>query len=890
MLAAREILSAGRERLAAQHRAGSPGVQVSAALTDLYDEIVLALYEAALGTILESEREGFLKEFALVAVGGYGRCDIAPYSDVDLLILHTKATASQASQLAKHLIQDIYDTGLVAGQSLRTVPEALRLAFSDPSIFTTLLEARYLAGDEGLLAKLQRQFLTKTQWNRRGLLQKIVTAREEERNQFGETVYLLEPNVKRSPGGLRDLQLLRWIGYTRYGHKDIESLHLNGELHQEDRDLLRAAREFLLRVRNELHFHAGQAHDILDKRQQLRIAEVFGYEATTGLLPVERFMQDYFRHSQSIRQIVARFVEGARPFRRLQEWLGPLVSFSLGGEFRVGPYSILATQRGQAQLRQDLTQVLRLVVLASLYNKRIAHRTWKFVRTAVAGFHNEVPAAAKRHFLELLSNPPRLGELLHTLHELGVLEKLIPQYAHARSLLQFNEYHKYTVDEHSLRAVECSTEFAERSDILGQAYRDLRDKWLLHLALLIHDLGKGFAEDHSEVGARMAVEIARSFELDEHDSEVLRFLVHKHLYMSHLAFRRDTSDPNLILKLARDVGSPEVLSMLYVLTCADLSAVGPGVFNDWKGEVLASLYQRTMRHLTGDDPGQDDEHRRADLAAAVQEAGAASEWFTRQIAALPDPYLQSAPPAQLFTELRQLADLRPTEVKTWSRYLPESQTVEYTIGTHEAVASGIFHKLTGALSSQGLQILGADIYTLLDGLVLDRFHVTDPDYAAEPSGERLAEVQAALVAALSTDQPPTFRKIWQSRDKQALQSLTRQPTQFHADNATSDKYTILDIFASDRRGLLYTITRELYELGLNVSLAKIGTYVDQVVDVFYVTDNAGHKILQESRLREIRARVQKAIEALDPSESGGNGASPVDATKSTGSESQLTPK
>ncbi len=223
----------------------------------------------------------------------------------------------------------------------------------------------------------------------------------------------------------------------------------------------------------------------------------------------------------------------------------------------------------------------------------------------MANTRRDVTPTARKQFLALLDNPTRLGELLRTLHELGVLEKLIPQFAHARSLLQFNEYHKFTVDEHTLRAVENATMFIDRQDALGEAYRDLQDKWLLHLALLMHDLGKGFVEDHSELGAKMCLEIAPLFELNEHDTEVLRFLVHKHLTMSHLAFRRDTSDPQVILKFAREVGSPEVLSMLYVLTCADLSAVGPGVFNDWKAEVLSMLYQRTLRHLTGDSDADD---------------------------------------------------------------------------------------------------------------------------------------------------------------------------------------------------------------------------------------------------------------------------------------------
>ncbi len=685
----RQMLAEGRARLAAQHRAGSPGIQVCAALTELTDQIVCATYKAALAELPEKEIKELSEGLSLAALGGYGRGDMAFYSDVDLLILHSKTAGKLAKKVVKIFVQDLYDIGLIVGQSLRTVDEAVKLALSDASIYTTQVEARYLVGSESIFQKFEYKFQRRSQWVWRRVIKQIEEARGEEREQFGGTVYLLEPNVKRSSGGLRGLQLLRWIGFARYGKRDPDSLHLMGVLHQEDRDALRRAREFLLRVRNELHLHANKAHDVLDKGEQVRIAELFGYAATEAMLPVERFMQEYFRHTQAVRQITKRFVEGAQPYRRLTEWLGPWISYSLEGEYRVGPHAITATRTGQANLKRDLTHVLRLARLANTYNKQIAYSTWKLVRDSVARQRGEISPAARRQFLELLDNPTRLGELLRTLHELGVLEKLIPAFSHARSLLQFNEYHKFTVDEHTLRAVEAATEFAQRDDLLGATYRNLHDKRLLHLALLIHDLGKGYVEDHSEIGQRIAAELAGPFELDERETETLKFLVHKHLSMSHLAFRRDTSDPAVILQFASDVGSPEVLSMLYVLTCADLSAVGPDVFNDWKGEVLASLYQRTMRQLTGEATTKDDDRLRAKLTELLQPE-ARSEWFQRQLQYLPSAYLHGASPAQLAEELRKLAQLDAQRSEAWAVYLPESQTMEYVVATHESIARGIF--------------------------------------------------------------------------------------------------------------------------------------------------------------------------------------------------------
>ena len=317
VLTGRQMLADGRARLAAQHRANSPGIQVCAALTELTDQIVNATFQAALAELTENEAKQLKDGIVIAALGGYGRGDMAFYSDVDLLILHSKSLGSLAKKVVKVFVQDLYDIGLIVGQSLRTVDEAVKLAMGDASIFTTQIEARYLSGSEALLQKFEHKFQRRSRRVWRRMIKQIEEARSVERDQFGETVYLLEPNVKRSSGGLRDLQLLRWIGFARYGKRDPESLRLMGVLHQEDRDALRRAREFLLRVRNELHLHANKANDVLDKGEQVRLAELFGYAATEAMLPVERFMQEYFRHTQAVRQITRALRRRAQPYRQL---------------------------------------------------------------------------------------------------------------------------------------------------------------------------------------------------------------------------------------------------------------------------------------------------------------------------------------------------------------------------------------------------------------------------------------------------------------------------------------------------------------------------------------------------------------------------------------------
>jgi [protein-PII] uridylyltransferase len=337
--------------------------------------------------------------------------------------------------------------------------------------------------------------------------------------------------------------------------------------------------------------------------------------------------------------------------------------------------------------------------------------------------------------------------------------------------------------------------------------------------------------------------------------------------MSHLAFRRDTHDEELILRFAVDVGSPEILDMLFVLTAADFAAVGPGVWNNWKAEVLIGLYRRTMRHLASDSPAVDSferlKARRAEVLSCLAK-DADQKWYLRQIESLQPAYAFSRPPANIADELRDLHSITPDGVRTRAHYNPETRTLEFVVGTHNEITPGLFHKLTGALASQGLEILSADINTLADGLVLDRFYVHDPDYAEEPPRHRLEEVERALVQALTTPAgaAPTFRKVWRSagRDRMALATL---PTRIKIDNSTSDGFTIIDIFAHDRMGLLFTITRTIFELGLSVSVAKIGTYLDQVVDVFYVTDQSGRKISNEARLQEISQRLLEAIDRAE---------------------------
>lgn len=865
----RKRLAEGFEALRCRHQAGAAGAEIAAALADLRDEVLCQLFRAAAEEITSSARET-LPGVALVAHGGYGRRQVAPFSDVDVMILRTASARRVAAALAERLLRDGFDAGLELGHSVRTIPQACRLAWQDPTICSSLLDSRFLIGDRGLFERFWQRYCKGLRRRATALVRAIERARTEERLRYGETVYLLEPNIKRSRGGLRDAHLIGWMGRIRWRTSDPAELVRLGVFSAEDAAALAEAVAFLLWVRNELQFHAGKAGDVLSRGEQFRIAQVRGDRSGDGILAVERFMRDYFRHTGHVNDLAARVGWRAAPARRWKRLWAGLFGQRVPGGLLAGPTEILATSKAMSRFEGNLPAIMEVLELASVYDKTLAPETWEAIGGCARSLPADLPAAACQRFLAILDRPARLGELLRQMHRVGLLERFVPEFAHARGLLQFNQYHKYTVDEHCLRAVERATEFAGDGGPLGRAYAAIASKRVVHLALLVHDLGKGFPEDHSERAGAIAREAAARLGMPADEADQVEFLARRHLLMNHTALRRDTSDEQTVVRFAAEVGSPERLQMLYVLTAADLGAVGPDTWTGWKAEVLADLFHQAMQHLAGESLGTSRrEYLQGRRQAVRQRLGldVHRAAIARQLEALPAAYLMSTEPEEIAEDLRLLARLAPGQVHAQARYLPGTQTVQFTIGTREEVAPGIFHRLTGALSSKGLQILSAQIYTLADGMVLDRFWVYDPDYAGQPPPERLEEVCQALRESLRPEaRPPTFRRLWQlgAADHHRL---VRPESRVLVDNHTSDRYTIIDVITLDRRGLLYAITRTLFELGYSVWRAKIGTYLDQVVDVFYVTDAAsGQKVTSPERLQHTRQRL---LEVIEPPEATG---------------------
>jgi [protein-PII] uridylyltransferase len=854
-----------RRRVAAQHAAGVDALATWTLATDLFDQLIGELWESIVAD-LPSAAAPAARRVAVVAVGGYGRREMAPWSDVDLMLLHDGRDPAIVADLAARVVQDLFDAGLQVGQSVRMIHEAVRLAAGDATILSSLLDARLVIGPELLVERLSSRLRRMVRRSPRRYANLLIESRQEESDRYGETVSLLEPNVKRSPGGLRDIQLIRWLGVILHDASSLDDLTAVGGMSRSDLGTLREAAAFLARVRTDLHLVAGRGVDELTRDQQARIAGDRGIESHEGLLGVERFMRDYIGHTRAVKRIAEAVAVPAASRMLVGRLATGLLGHSVEGLYRVGPADVAALPGCGPQIAADPAAIIRLLELGLLHGLPIEPATWTELAARVERGAEATPSPrAVAAFLRLFQPPPAAGvawtaglaDLLRRLHEIGVLERFVPGFSHARDLLQFNNYHKYTVDEHCILAVERCLAMREDPRWLGQAWQGLTRPRPLLLALLFHDLGKGYPGDHSEVGAEMARATCERLDVPADEAEIIEFLVRRHLTMAHLAFRRNVDDDSIVAGFARDVGSPEILRMLALLTAADVAAVGPGTWTTWKADLLGDLYDRTREIMAGDSMPDAKARDQAAVERLLTDRPA-DDPVRDLVRLLPAGATRGVPPARVVEELGRLCRLPSDGVFAIARWQPETATVSITVGTHERVASGLFHRVTAGLAAQRLEVLAADIHTLPDGRVLDRFTVSDPDFSGEPPTDRLGEIAAAIRQAVLAAEPPQIRRQWNPFAPQ-VSPAARWPVRVLFDNESSRQATIIEVFAHDSPGLLSQVARVLHESGLSVRAARIGTYLDQVVDAFHVTDADGRKLTDAKLLAPLRGRIVAAV-------------------------------
>jgi [protein-PII] uridylyltransferase len=858
------LLKRQREEIRSRHEAGALGGQIATALTDLYDRVITAAYQSSLEKVSANARPQLLENLALVAVGGYGRGDTAPFSDVDLLFLRSKKAGAAEQDVVNSLVRDLWDYGMKLSQSVRTPEDTIDFARQDLPLRTSLTEARLLVGSQALFADLQRRnhrLLATTSLTK--FIEQVLAERIKEHQDYFATVNLLEPNVKKSPGGMRDVHLLRWIALPRYGTRDPQMLRAAGVLTQEDAQIISIGTEFLSRIRNELHFHAGQAQDVLTRDEQVRVAKWMKFENQGPLLFVERFMLQYHRQTTALHDAVMRFAHGARTPGFFRSVLNRFSTKVVEEHYVLDSDSIAL--RADAPVDRAET-LLRLFDLARRHAVEVKHESLERVRRVTPS--SVLTPESRKLFLQIMSDPKGLGLLVRNLHRVGLLGRFIPAFEHARCLMQWNQYHKYTVDEHSIRALESATFRIDDKGPVGQAYRETKRKDVLHLALLLHDIGKGYEEDHSEVGKRIAETLAGEVGLGDHERQQLVFLVHKHLVMAHVATRRDLSDQATLVQFVRTVGTEETLRMLFILTVADTDAVAPGSLTSWKESLFAELYARATEELTGDAPVSDEGERKAKICDQLRPVLAPEfglDWLNPQLETMPLSYLRKHAPEQIAGHLRAQKKMGEAGVLVESRQLRDAGLTEITVFARDGITPGIFAKITGVLAAKRFEIVSADIVTRADGLVVDTFRGIDADYSKEPPPSRLAEFAEGIEKVLLGKQ--SVESLFAGRTEPMLpppRHLAGPPTQVEIDNTTADKSTIVEVFADDRPGLLYSIARTLFELELSIRSAKISTSLDQVADAFYVTDKGGTKVEDPARLDAIRKKLLEVLPSGAP--------------------------
>jgi [protein-PII] uridylyltransferase len=865
VLRCRQLLNEGRSKAHRQHLSGTSGVHVSTQLADLYDDVVLAIWHEA---IREHTTDQRLSGLSLVAHGGFGRRDLSPYSDADLMLLTTASSESLATKLAGNLTRDLGDSGILPGLSIRTPEEACRLSWQDPVVYSSLCESRLLAGSLQLYTKFFDAFRIGAMRRRKRLIRDVFEARRQERKKWGESAFLLRPNVKRSRGALRDIQLIRWIGFAKHGETDLEKLIKLGALPEEDFRKLRKAYTFMLRLRHELHFRDQKCQDVLDRPTQMQIAEAWGYQGCEGMLPVEQFMQDYFENTRNVRYASAFFVDDALSRPLVQRAFERTLSRRIEERIRMGPSLIWVPQEFLPQFAASLPDVLRLMSLANKHRRRISHETWQAIREAMQDRQPAPPDAESiKSFLSLLSQPGRLADLLRRLHELRIIEQLIPEFKRMRGLLQFNAYHKYTVDAHSIRAVEAATDLERDNGGMGRRYRRQENKCLLHLALLIHDIGKGYDEDHCLVGARIARTTAERLNLSAEDAETLEWLVRQHLAINVVAFRHNLGDPQILLSFAHEVGSIRRLELLVLHTFADLTAVGPDVATDWKLNLIEDLYLRTRRYFdSGSLPGSPDDPVTESKLAQVREQLdklKASDFCYELLEQLPLSLLGTSDPVHLAQDMCQVANHfgNSDDSLCISRYDKSSQTTCYSVIRREdSYSVGTFARACGALSGSRVAIMRARIEMVGD-LAWDDFWVTDLDYPdSKPPRARREEISNRVRHYFNfpTEPMPAPKRTWNSRSYNEGDSVNVLPKKVVFDNDTIDRFTIISVFAYDEVGLLYRISKALADQQVVLHFAKIDTHLDQVADVFYVSERDGSRLIDPVRQQQIRAAVLAA--------------------------------
>ncbi|MBA3511302.1 [protein-PII] uridylyltransferase [Sphingomonas sp.] len=840
----REALDCGREEIA-RRLSEEPGRGRAAARATafLHDQIVRLAYDST-----APETHGI----ALVGLGGTGRGEMAPYSDVDLMFLTAAKPTRADGEAAEAILHILWALNLKVGHSLRSVNELIALAKKDMTVRTALLEARLLWGEERLFDVAMRRFRKEVVT---GTAAEFVAAKLAERDarhvKMGDSRYVVEPNVKEGKGGLRDLHTLYWIG--KYVH-DVErpaDLVGAGLLTASEFQSFERSERFLWAVRCHLHVAAGRAEERLGFDHQKHIAQVMNYADRPGKSAVERFMQFYFLNAKTVGDLTGLFLA------QLDEQLGRKgFRFALP-TIRRRPKRLngFTLDRGRLSipsdkfLREDPVRLLELFALAARERldihpnaMRAATRDAKLINAKVRD-----DARANALFMEVLSNVNAPDVVLRWMNEAGVFGRFVPDFGRVVAQMQFDMYHHYTVDEHSIRAIGLLAaiergELAKDHPLSTALFRQIASRRTLYVAVLLHDIAKGRGGDHSVIGAEIALKLGPRFGLDPAETETVSWLVRYHLLMSSTAFKRDLSDPKTIEDFVHQVQSPERLRLLLILTVVDIRAVGPGVWNDWKRVLLRTLFDAAEERLRLGHK----QRGRSDLIAARQKELAKMLGWRPAIARayakrLPDAYWLAEPLEWQVANALQVAKAEARIGEPVPSVVAEndadSNATRISVFTPDR--EGLFYRICAGLAAAGANIIDARVHTTRDGMALDNLLVLDSQGRAYSDRRLRNRLVRSVEAALASSQTPRLPVGERSGSRAAAFRVA--PSVVIAERASS-RTTVVEVNALDRNALLAALARAIHDCGHRIHSAHIATYGERAVDVFYLTRADGRKL------------------------------------------------
>jgi [protein-PII] uridylyltransferase len=865
---ARHFLKHYGEIIHSRHAEGADGIWVVHTIAGMVDILMKKLFQCIISDV--RYQSGGREQMTLVASGGYGRWELNPYSDIDIMFLYNGKDGRRIEDIAQKILYFLWDMRLDVGYSVRTIQDCIEMSNSDMTVKTALLDTRYICGSRALFKELQKTVLTQimTKGSDAFIRQKV-SELEVRREKYGSSVYLLEPNIKEGDGGLRDLQTALWIANVRFKVKEPRELVMKGVLTEQDLETYDGLLSYLWRIRNELHYLAGRRNDQLTFSDQSKVASFLGYKDHGDQLGVEDFLRDYYLHATRVEQfwslMVSKCLSRDDASRKI---IGYLVRRPIGDGFYVIKGEL--TIPGENIFTENPALLMKLFEYAQKHDVEISMHAQNLVRKNLHLVNDKFRRnrEVNQSFFAILRSHKKVGSTLKKMHYLGFLIRFIPEFERIYCKAQHDLYHMYTVDVHSLFAVKeivrlTNGQHRETQPLLTKLAGEIAKRELLLLAVLLHDIGKGEGGNHSEKGAEMMPTIARRLGLSKEDSERLEFLVRNHLRFAHIAQRRDLHDEKMIIQFARQMGTSETLKMLYLLTYADLKAVGPDIWTDWKAMLMEELYEKTFAVLERGDfkyeVGSDRLKKVRKSVLALLENDYPAAVVKEELKALSIRNLLSNSPAVIAEEVRMLLALGDSPILTRVQHASDGSYSNVNICTHDI--PGLFSMITGVMAANGMNILGAQIHTSSNGKVFDVLQVNSPQgfiFTDSARWERMEEDLRQVIQGRIQVQTLVEKR---RRPSVLIEKVKpRFPTVIEIDNEVSDDYTVIDIYTHDKVGLLYSISSTLTKLGLYIGIAKISTKIDQVADVFYVKDIFGQKLTSDEKLAEIEQRLFMAID------------------------------